>query len=427
MKKIFLVGLALIFIVIPLSAFARIYILIDEASQKKFPVAVPEFLNAFGATSTEGKEMTDLLKKDLNIAGYFKVLDEAAFLSHEPENSEQIDFSRWTAIDAHALVKGIIDTRSGGRMMIELRLYDTDSHELLVGKQYTVDKKNVAPAIHRFVDELMASLTGKLGPFSSQITAACGRNGARQIVVFSIDGTGLYTATKNKSNNISPNWSPDGGSIAFTSFLRRFPEIYSVDSGGGTPKQLTSNGATNITPAFSPSGNSIAFSSSFSGDAELYLMSPSGHITQKLTSVINIDLAPAWSPDGQKIAFASERAGNLHLFAMGADGSSPQRLTYTGYQNDQPDWSPDGQKIVFTSRDRGAFDIFSMNADGSLIQRITRDEGNNESPTWSPDSRYISFSRGNNGVYVMLADGNNQTLIPDTAGCINPDWGPQIR
>ena len=159
-------------------------------------------------------------------------------------------------------------------------------------------------------------------------------------------------------------------------------------------------------------------------------MNRSGKTIRRITNVLNIDLSPSWSPDGSRLVFASERAGNLHLFVTGANGGGNARLTYTGYQNDQPDWSPDGSKIVFTARDRGAFDVFMMNSDGSLIQRLTRDEGNNESPTWSPDSRYISFSSaraGASGIYVMLDDGNNQTLIPNTGGCINPDWGPRLK
>lgn len=419
----------LIFILfLPLAVHAKIYILIEEASGHKFPIAVPQFQSTKGKTSSLTEEITDLLKKDLEIAGYFKVLDEEAFLS--PDNAgEEVDFSKWTAIEAHALVKGIVDS-SGGKLILEMRLYDTQTRELLVGKQYRVGKKDYAVAIHRFMDELMEALTGTRGPFSSEVAAACGKTGARQIFAMSIDGTGMRGITKNKSNNISPNWSPDGGSIVFTSFLNRWPEIYMTGSGGGGLKQLTNHMSTNITPSFSPDGSRIAYASSVSGDTEIYLMNRSGKTIQKLTQVLNIDLAPAWSPDGSQIVFSSERAGNLHLFVMGADGSGGGRLTYTGYQNDQADWSPDGRKIVFTARDRGAFDVFMMNPDGSLIQRITRDEGNNESPTWSPDSRYIVFSSaraGGAGLYVMLADGENQTLIPDTGGCINPDWGPWTK
>ena len=408
----------------PVVAHAKIYILIDEASSKKFPVAVPQFLTTSGKQSPQTEEITGQVRNDLKIAGIFKVLDESVFAAPD-RDVETIDFTKWTAIDAFALLKGIVDPR-GGRVMIEMRLFDTRTHELLVGKQYTVDKKDYPAAIHRFMDDVMLALTGAKGPFSSRIAATCGRTNGRQITSMAIDGTFHSQLTKLKANNISPNWSPDGKEIVFTSFAKYYPEIFIIGSDGGGLRQVSNLRSTTITPAFSPSGNSIAFASAKGGDTELYLMNPGGGITTRLTSIVNIDISPAWSPDGSQIVFASERAGNLHLFVMPSTGGSATRLTYTGYQNDQPDWSPDGKQIVFTARDRGAFDVFMMNADGTLIQRLTRDEGNNESPTWSPDGRYIAFSRAYSGIFVMLADGSNETGIPGTAGCINPDWGPRL-
>lgn len=425
MKQIIML---LLFLLTPLTVKAQVIIQIQEGSGQKFPIAVPQFLTESGSHNSLSRKMTDLLKKDLQIAGYFNVLDEDRFLEDD-KDAYKIDFSKWVAIEAHGLVKGIIDTTSGGRIIVEFRLYDTQTQKLLVGKQYTVKKDQYVQAIHRFMDEIMLALTGKRGPFSSLVAAACGKNGARQIRYFSIDGAIYGGLPKIKTNNISPNWSPNGNTIVFTSFTHYFPEIFSMSVGGGGLKQLTNNKSTNITPAFSPDGSKIAYASSVSGDTELYLMTPSGRTMSRLTNVLNIDVSPAWSPDGSRIVFASERAGNLHLFAGGLGGGA-SRLTYTGYQNDQPDWSPDGSKIVFTARDRGAFDIFVINADGSFIQRLTRDEGNNESPTWSPDSRYISFESrrsGASGIYVMMKDGDNQTLIPNTGGCINPDWGPWTK
>ncbi len=425
MKKIIA---TLVLILIPLISQAKIYILIDEAANRKFPIAVPEFVTSSGSASSQSQEYTSLLKKDLAIAGIFKVLDEASFVERDSD-TDRINFSKWTAIEAHALVKGVVENK-GGKVTLELRLYDTQTQQLLVGKQYSVSKKDYSQAIHRFVDEIMNSLTGAPGPFTAKVAAACGRVGNRQIRTFSIDGTNNVQATNGKANNISPNWSPDGSQLVFTSFLKYFPEIFSASSKGGGMRQLTASRSTSLTPAYSPDGNRIVYASSFTGDTELHQMTPAGKALGKITNVVNIDVSPAWSPDGSQIVFASERAGNLHLFVMPSGGGSASRLTYTGYQNDQPDWSPDGRRIVFTSRAQGAFDVFMMNADGSMIQRVTRDEGNNESPTWSPDSRYIAFSsarRGASGIYVMLEDGNNQTLIPNTAGCINPDWGPRVE
>jgi len=399
---------------------AQIYIEVMGGSDRKYPIAVPEFMTEGGNHNASTEELTSLVKKDLKIAGVFKVLDEASFLQKDNDVRE-IDFSKWKALEAHALIKGVVKDK-GGKVTMEIRLYDVTTQQMLLGKQYSVSKKDNFAAIHKFMDELMKNMTGARGPFDSRIAAACGRQGTRQISYFAPDGTDRG-GVRIKGNNISPNWSSDGR-IVFTSFSSYYPEVFV--SSGGKVKQLTNFKSTTITPIFSPDGSRIVFASSKSGDTDLYMMSSSGKQLGRVTNVVNIDVSPTWSPDGSRIVFASERSGGLHLYSTGADGGGASRLTYVGYQNDQPDWSPDGKKIVFTSRDRGAFDIFMMNSDGSFLQRLTMDEGNNESPTWSPDSRYIAFSRGGSGIYVMLGDGNNQTPIPDTAGCINPDWGSWV-
>lgn len=417
MKKLSLLFLALICLFSNLAS-ARIFILIDEASGKKFPIAVPRFLNEKGRpVGGLSKKMEEVMKKDLIVAGLFKVLGDD-ILPQEDHDVDTINFEKWKAVEIGALVKGI-QKKVGGEQVLQLRLYDVADGSMLLGKQYTVNGKNYVDAVHRYMDALMESLTGFRGPFESRIAASCGKPWKRQITTYEMDGERITGGVKRGQNNISPSISPDGGRIAYTSFTSRFPEVW-VDG-----RQVTHFQSTTITPVWTPDGGSLIVASAKSGDTELYQISLSGRILRQITHSRNIDLSASLSPDG-RIVFASERAGDLHLFSSSLSGEGASRLTFVGYQNDQPDWSPDGSKIVFASRDQGAFDIFVMDAGGSNIMRLTRGEGSNESPTWSPDSRYIAFASTRGGVYVMLEDGTNQTLIPKSGGCINLDWGPWL-
>lgn len=410
----------------PTDEKGRFQVFINESSDSKVPVAIPDFVTDSGGQTELSQNITDLVRADFKLTHLFKVLDEKSFVGED--SGKEVDFSKWAAIDAAYLLKGEVNA-GGSNATIEFRFYSTQSQKLVFGKRYTVKQKNYDEAVHKFMDQLLEEVTGKEGPFQSYITAACGGRGRRQITVFTMDGSRSFQVTKNKANNISPNFSPDG-EVVFISFIKRYPDVFKVGLDGKKMKQLTNFGVTTITPSFSPSGHRIIFASSLSGDTELYVMGGTGKSAKKITNTPNIDLSPTWSPDGMKIIFASERAGNLHLFLMDADGGAAKRLTYVGVQNDQPDWSPDGSKVVFTSRDSGVFDVFKMNPDGSTIERLTQADGSNESPTWSPDSRYIVFSstrKGGTGLYVMNAEGENQTMIEGSEGCINPDWGPQIK
>jgi len=413
----------------------RIYIILDQPSaERKFPIAVPDLLYTKKTNDKENfaVRIPDVIRNDLKLAGYFNVLDKNGF----PENpgpglsAQEIDFKKWTSTGAEALVKGGIHL-DGKNIVLELRLFDPHTGEMLVGKEYKVKKDGYRAAAHRFMDEIMLALTGEKGVFSTKITAACGKVGQREIVIMDVDGENRVPVTKNGTINVSPDWSRDGTQIAFTSYAKYFPEIFlSQTDGKGKPKRVTFNNAMNLTPAWVPDGSGLTLSSSMSGEPEIYLIDARGKTLAQLTRGHGIDIGATWSPDSQHLIFASERSGNLHLFSMDRNGANVKRLTYSGYQNDQADWSPKGDKVAFAGREGGGFDIFTMNADGSLIQRLTSGAGSNESPSYSPDARYIVYShkRANkNDLYLMLWEGSNQVQITNTGDCVNPDWSPWLQ
>lgn len=399
-------------------AQARIYILIDEVSQKKFPIAIPDFVTSQGKKAGgPSKKMLELMKKDLKIADMFQVMDDS-LLPQRDEDTTTINYKKWQAIDMGALIKGVVSKGSGGTK-VQLRLYDVMDSKMIYGREYLVTAKNQVDVVHRFVDGLMKALTGIRGPFESKIAASCGGPFKRQIGGFEIDSerTGGIGAPKGK-NNISPAISPNGKRVAYTSFNTGNAEVW-VDG-----RQVTRFGSTTITPTWTPDGTRLIVASAKTGTTDLYLINLNGKVLKRLTNGSAIDFDAA--VNGGQVAFASERAGGVQIFSTGAGGGGVSQLTYTGYQNLQPDWSPDGSKIVFAGKDRGSFDIFVMDSDGSNILRVTRDKGNNESPSWSPDGRYIAYHSSRGGIYVQLEEGLSETVIEKTAGCINLDWGPWL-
>ena len=80
-------------------------------------------------------------------------------------------------------------------------------------------------------------------------------------------------------------------------------------------------------------------------------------------------------------------------------------LTNYNKGNDiRPDWSPDGTKITFISNSYGNNEIYVMDADGSNQTNLTNNVGYDESPKLSPDGTKIgfAFARDSNiEIYVM--------------------------
>lgn len=149
----------------------------------------------------------------------------------------------------------------------------------------------------------------------------------------------------------------------------------------------------------------------------------------------------AFPGENGKIAFTSSRDGNYEIYAMNADGSEQTRLTDNAASDYAPDWSPDGEKIAFTSYRDGEVDeygqavseVYVMNADGSEQTRLTDNAADDYSPAWSPDGNEIVFHSFRDSspdvytsdIYTMNADGSDQTRLTSSPfRDVDPDWSP---
>lgn len=411
---------------------AKIYIDINAPSFRRIPIAVTEFKNLGTAPDREGhsQKMTEVIKNNLNFTGFFELLNPASFIE-DPNRAgiaeESIDFKDWATIGAEALIKGGI-IFDGQRITVEARLFDVFQGRMITGKRYTGDVKDFRKIAHNFSNEIVKSFTGEEGIFETSIALISNSIGAKEIYVMDYDGYNIRRMTNSGSLNLSPNWSPDGSKIAFSSVRGRSWWLYMIDVKTKEEKRLTLQRGLNISPSFSPNGDKLAFAYSKEGNSDIYIME--GNNMRRITNHVAIDISPSWSPDGKNIAFVSDRGGSPQIYIMDSNGEGVRRITFEGNYNVSPSWSPRGDRIVFASRRGGKFEICTINPDGSDLQQLTY-EGNNENPSWSPDGRYIVFSSrrdGGTGIYSMRVNGENQRLITSKGvTAINPAWSPRTR
>jgi Tol biopolymer transport system component len=71
-------------------------------------------------------------------------------------------------------------------------------------------------------------------------------------------------------------------------------------------------------------------------------------------------------------------------------------------------------KIAFVSNRDGNNEIYVMDADGSNQTRLTNNSADDSSPAWSPDGARIVFVSNRDGnflIYTMNANGSSQTRL----------------
>lgn len=139
-----------------------------------------------------------------------------------------------------------------------------------------------------------------------------------------------------------PSWSRNRR-IVFTSISTGGIHVVNTTAPGSS-SPLTQNDGSAASPDWSPDGERIVFTSERDGNSELYVMNADGSGQTRITNTAATELEPAWSPDGTRIVFARDYND---LYLIDPDGTRETRLTDTpDVQEFEPAWQPVPQSFV---------------------------------------------------------------------------------
>jgi Tol biopolymer transport system component len=210
------------------------------------------------------------------------------------------------------------------------------------------------------------------------------------------DGSGLteLPLAVGKFNG-DPAYSPDGTQISFDQDVGRSAPtvhgIYIADSDGTDPRRLTTGLQTikayDTESQWSPDGGTIAFTRVKNNrKAAIFTIRIDGTGLTQLTPYKLDAASPDWSPDGDRIAFNSyyDAPGGkaARVFTMRPDGTARKPITSNRAPGGpvfsfRPSWSPDGSRIVFVraapKNKKGDYllELYTMNPHGGKLKRLT--------------------------------------------------------
>lgn len=273
--------------------------------------------------------------------------------------------------------------------------------------------------------------------------------------VFTIrpDGSELTLLTDWKYGSSSPEWSPDGSRILFSS-NNQSAEIGSafwLMNADGSNKHLLKDASephlsqlAGEVPRWSPDGEKLVFYAcrdfcGFSTNYEIIVYNTLTGELNRLTEHSGNDTHPRWSPDGEKIVFISERdyidseeyRHREDLYIIDADGSNIERLTFTGLAA-HPVWHPNGTTIVYrsTDSDLALFQINVQTGETEMIwEKIGEDIDRLTPMTWSPDgTKLLVIGQSSEdplarSIYILNLETEQATRIPyGPARIYDADW-----
>ncbi|MDQ3750705.1 MAG: DPP IV N-terminal domain-containing protein, partial [Acidobacteriota bacterium] len=242
--------------------------------------------------------------------------------------------------------------------------------------------------------------------------------------------------------------SPDGKTVAYTigdvnkEANRTLTQIYTVSTGGGTPKQISKDTKSSSSPRWSPNGRKIAFING----SQIWTMDADGDDTKQITKISSGASNPVWSPDGKYIAFNSDvypectsddcnaqkeayaetskvkaivterllyrhwtewrNRKRTHVFVVSSNGGIARDVTpgdfdappYGASTGTDYAFSPDSKEIVFLKNPDKVeavstnSDIFLVPLAGGTPRNITvSNRGYEASPAYTPDGKYILY------------------------------------
>ncbi len=270
-------------------------------------------------------------------------------------------------------------TRDGRAMQPSISI---DGRTILFARGQSIDGKRdvdgqITPAVLRYSDIVKRDTGG--GSDTIVVSGLRSKSAAGFHVVVWFNGPAL---------------APDGTRFAVTSAGDDGASDLEVfDMQTGRRVALLSQGAEIADPAWSPDGKTIAVTSYTVGEPRILLVAADGKAAVPLKIAAKGEpYRPSYSPDGRWLAYTLRHDNRNDLHAVEVTTGKDVTLTSDG-RSWNGVFSPDGSSIAFLRESGGVIDLYAMELADALnggvpkaAVKLTRGEGvdGDSRPSWGP-------------------------------------------
>ena len=418
---------------------AELKIDITSGYSEPTPIGIIEVISTSPEEKMVSKQVSNLIKDDLERSGLFRVIDPKAYIQKISTINIQPRFSDWKIINAQALIVGQSNIQSNGDIRIEFRLWDVFAEQQMAGWAFNTTRSNWRQISHRIADKIYERLTGEIGYFDTRIAYVAESGPPKQrikrLAIMDQDGANHRFLTNGKNLVLTPRFSPSQQELTYLSFINRIPRVYLLDIETGRQEIVGDFPGMTFAPRFSPLGDEVIMTLADKGNSDIYTLNLKTNISKQLTKYPGIDTSPSFSPNSKQIVFNSDRGGSPQLYVMSSNGKNIKRISFGKGNYSTPVWSPRGDYIAFTKFHKGTFYVGVMTAKGKG-ERVIAKGFLVEGPTWTPNGRMIAYTKkdypkekkeGKTKIYLIDLTGFNDRQINTPLEASDPAWSPLLQ